>query len=313
LPSLHREYPNKISHVLTSDGDARPPRQLTPMLYGCFDWHSAVHSHWAIARLLIRHGGDSAWSRDARSALAETFTDDKARGELEYLSAPARAGFEMPYGIGWLLLLCAELQAGGDAMAPWYASMQPLWDFAAEQFIAWAEALPMPIRSGDHSQSAFPIGLALDSARAIGDTSLEKRLVKRAVSLYRADTGAPIAWEPSAWDFLSPSLAEADLMARVLDPAEFSFWFDSFLPRVAVRPVSTPNSRDGKLVHLCGLNLSRAWMLRRIGTVIANDRSGALFQMASDHLGAGLPAVNSANYEGAHWLGSYAVYALTAS
>jgi len=310
LPNLHREYPNKPAHVMSSDADARPPRELTPMFYGCFDWHSAVHSHWALVRLAARFA-DAEWADDVRAALAISFTAERARGELAYLAAPGRRRFELPYGMAWLLQLEAELAAAGPAFAAWRQVLEPLASRAASQLVDWATSLPIPIRSGEHSQSAFAIGLALDAAAITGRGDVADRLRARALALYRADTAAPIAYEPSAYDFLSPSLAEAELMSRVLKAGEFAVWFDGFLPRLPIRPATVPDRSDGKLVHLDGLNLSRAWMLRRIARALDNDRSYDLSRHADLHLAAGMLGVATEHYEGAHWLGTFALYALT--
>ncbi|RMH42575.1 MAG: DUF2891 domain-containing protein [Deltaproteobacteria bacterium] len=293
LPSLHREYPNHISHVLQDDADVRPPRELTPAFFGCYDWHSAVHSHWAIARL-VRRFPAAAWADRARAALDRSFAPDRIRGEVAYLRA--RPGFEMPYGMAWLLTLCAEA-------TPWRSALAPLERIARDRFAAWLDRLSHPIRSGEHTNSAFAMALALDYARAAGDRTLADAIVARAVDFYADDPPAPVAFEPSAYDFLSPSLAEADLMRRVLPPAAFASWLAAFLPSVdRFEPVSPVDRADGKLAHFDGLNLSRAWMLRALGFFAAAER----------HARAGLRGVSPDHYAGAHWLGTFALYWYTA-
>jgi hypothetical protein len=308
--ALHREYPNKVAHLMLGDGDARPPRSLTPIFFGCFDWHSAVHSHWALVRLvrLYPHA-----AQDLRIALSGSFSAENAAGEVAYLEA--RPGFEMPYGIAWLLQLDAELGEAGDRqMAGWRAALAPLVRLAAERFLAWVGRLSVPIRSGEHSQSAFAMALALDWARGQRHAALADLIAEQARALYQDDREAPIGYEPSAWDFLSPSLAEADLMRRVLGPGELVRWLDGFLPRLdRFDPVRTVDRTDGKLVHFDGLNLSRAWMMRGIGSALApaDPRRHELQRRAAAHEQAGLAGVTADHYAGAHWLGSFAVYLLS--
>lgn len=311
--AVHREYPNQIVHLLLEDGDARPPRELHPIFFGSFDWHSAVHGHWALVRLLRLHPGEP-WTRDLRIALAGSFTAEGVEGELAYLSA--RPSYEMPYGIAWLLQLDAELgEAQGDAqMAGWRAALAPLVALAAERFLGWIGRLPLPIRSGEHSQTAFAMGLALDWARGHRHAALADLVAEQARAFYHGDREAPIAYEPSAHDFLSPSLAAADLMRRVLRPAELAPWLAGFLPRLDLfAPARTVDRADGKLVHADGLNLSRAWMLRGIASALPDDdprrRDG--LRAAAAHEAAGMMGVTGDHYAGAHWLGSFAVYLLS--
>lgn len=313
--AIHREYPNQIVHLLRDDGEARPPRALHPIFFGAFDWHSAVHGHWALVRLVRLHPQE-AWTRDLRIALAGSFTAEGAAGELAYLAE--RPGFEVPYGIAWLLQLDAELgeaaQGGDRQMASWRGALAPLVALAGERLLAWLERLPAPIRGGEHAQTAFAMGLALDWARAQRHQALADLVVEQARAFYQADVAAPVAYEPSAHDFLSPSLGEADLMRRVLRPAEFAPWLAGFLPRPGgFAPVRTVDRTDGKLVHFDGLNLSRAWMLRGIGAALAGDdpRRGPLLRAAEAHEAAGMAGVAGDHYAGAHWLGSFAVYLLS--
>ncbi len=287
LNCVTREYPNKIAHVLSRDSDARPPRMLTPAFYGCFDWHSAVHGHWLLARLL-RLFPDADWAAEAQTALAHNLTEQRLAGEAEYLRA--RPGFERPYGLAWLLALDAERPV------PTIAAI------AVEHLSTWLPKLAHPDRSGQHANTAFAMGLMLDWARAKGEGEFERLLVERARHFYWKDRNAPVTWEPSGEDFLSPSLAEADLMRRALGRAEFAAWLAAFLPDVSsLRPVCSADRTDGKLAHADGLNLSRAWMLRSLG----HD------ELASEHAAAGLEAVTGEHYEGGHWLATFAVYLLT--
>jgi hypothetical protein len=294
LAALHRPYPTKIAHVLHDDGDALPPRQLTPIFYGSFDWHSAVHGHWTLARLLRRFPG-ADFAAAIERALAQSFTREQAAGELAYLQR--HPGFEMPYGVAWLLLLAAELAP----FPAWAQALAPVVRLARDRFAAWIARLPLPIRSGEHSQTAFAMGLALDFARATGDEALATGVAQRARDFHAGDVAAPVAYEPSAHDFLSPSLAEADLMRRVLPAADFTPWLAAFLPAFPFTPVRCVDRADGKLAHFDGLNLSRAWMLRKLGQR----------DLAEAHAAAGLAGVTGEHYAGAHWLGTYALYWLT--
>jgi hypothetical protein len=298
LDCVHREYPNKIAHVLNSDADVRPPRELTPAFYGCFDWHSAVHGHWLLARV-ARLFPKERFAAEARSALARNLTRENIAAEFRYLQAEGRQGFERPYGLAWLLALAAELRLSDPGLA---AVLLPLELTAAGRIKNWIEKLPRPDRSGQHFNTAFALGLALDSSRSLAEV-----IGRRARDYYLADRDAPVAYEPSGEDFLSPCLAEADLMRRVLAPAEFRVWLDRFLPDpLRMDPVVSADPKDGKLAHADGLNLSRAWMLAGIST--ARPSLGAL---AEAHATAGLAAVTGEHYEGGHWLGTFAVYALT--
>jgi hypothetical protein len=288
LDCVTREYPNKISHTLSSGLDVRAPRELTPAFYGCYDWHSAVHGHWMLARLARLFPG-AEWAREARAVLARNLSADKLAGEAEYLRE--RAGFERPYGLAWLLALDLE------------RPMSELAAIAVQHVSTWLPKLRHPDRSGQHANTAFAMGLMLDWARASGDAAFEDLLTKQARRFYLADRNAPVTWEPSGEDFLSPCLAEADLMRRVLAPSEFAVWLRNFLPDVSsLRPVVSADRTDGKLAHADGLNLSRAWMLRAIGQS----------ELAEEHAEAGLAAVTGEHYEGGHWLGTFAVYLLTA-
>lgn len=301
LANLHREYPGKIVHSLESDTDARPPRLLTPLFFGCYDWHSAVHSHWCALSLLER--ASPALATEARSLLALSFTADKVAGELAYLES--RPGFEMPYGMAWLL------QLTGDFPNPVLA---PLEQLAAQRFQAWLESLPYPIRTGQHSQSAFGMGLAYDWAVRC-DHPLARTVSQKSLQLYGSDRDAPLAYEPSAYDFLSPSLAEADLMARLLSCADYADWLQGFLPEIDLRPVQPASRADGKLVHFDGLNLTRAWMLWGMARALPADhpRRESLLELAREHGRAGMTWLEGATYMGTHWLPSFSVYWLRRS
>jgi hypothetical protein len=293
LDCVGREYPNKIAHTLQSDADVKAPRILTPAFYGCYDWHSAVHGHWLLARL-SRLFPDAEFAAEARAAIARNITAENVAGEVRYLNDVGRAAFERPYGLAWLLTLAAELRSD---------VLRPLEIAVLERFSAWLERLPYPVRSGEHSNTAFALGLVLDSHPS-------PFFVERAREFYLKDRRAPIDYEPSGEDFLSPCLAEADVMRRVLPAGEFAEWFAEFLPDVSrLRPVVSPDPSDPKFSHLDGLNLSRAWMLRGIASGLPELRA-ELSVLADLHADGGLAAVTGEHYEGAHWLATFAVYLL---
>ena len=316
LACVAREYPNKVAHTLESDADAKPPRLLTPVFFGCYDWHSSVHGHWLLARLARRFPG-APFVAPAKAALRASFTAEKVAGEVAYLEAKGRATFERPYGLAWLLRLGAELRMWDDPESrDWAAALAPLEKAAASRLAEWLPKLAYPIREGEHAQTAFAFGLVLDWARTAGDPRMERLLTARTRDLYSADRNCPLAYEPSGQDFLSPCLAEADLMRRLLAPPAYASWLRDFLPGIPkegtswLKVATVTDPSDGKLAHLDGLNLSRAWMLEGIAASLPpNDpRLPALRSAATEHRASGLASVTGAHYEGGHWLGTFAVY-----
>ena len=295
----------------------RTPRELTPAFWGCFDWHSAVHGHWLLARF-ARTEPDHALAERARAALDESFTAERLAGELAYLRM--RPTFERPYGLAWLLALHAEVNAcaaSGRVPLATRWELGPLAELVAERFREWLPKLRFPIRTGVHSQTAFAIGLGLDWARAVGEREMEAFFTSVARAHHEADRDLPLHLEPSGEDFLSPSLGAADLMARVLTPPELARWLDRALPSLPrdghgsfLAPVAVSDPADGRLAHLDGLNLSRAWMLRRVAAALpSEDRRVAALSAAADvHRAAGLAAIGGEHYEGSHWLGTFAAY-----
>ena len=316
LDCVHREYPNKIAHLMNSDGDAKPPRKLTPAFYGCFDWHSSVHGHWLLARV-ARAFPEEPFSAKAKTALAKSLTAPNLQAEAAYINGSGRTSFERPYGLAWLLQLAAELRTWDDPDARrWAAAMEPLEQAAISRIESWLTKLPFPVRSGEHSNTAFALGLMLDYSRDAGNRKFRELLEKRTRAFYLSDAACPFSYEPSGEDFLSPCLAEADAMRRVLAPAEFAKWLDGFLSarRFSLTPAVSPDPTDGKLAHLDGLNISRAWMLENIAAVLpsGSKRKTELAAVSNAHAAAGLQSVTGEHYEGGHWLGSFAVYLLTA-
>ena len=317
LDCVHLEYPNKIAHVLRSDEDARPPRVLTPAFYGCYDWHSSVHGHWLLARL-ARIFPDTPFAKEARAALDVSLTPANIEAEVAYLRGPGRTSFERPYGLAWLLALAAELRAWDDPQArAWADALAPLEVESAQRIMAWLPKLQYPIRSGEHSQTAFAFGLIADWTQVRGDVGLARLLEERARRYYLADRDCPLRYEPSGEDFLSPCLAEADFMRRILPRDEYAPWLAKFLPDIPadgragwLPPGIVTDRSDPKLAHIDGLNLSRAWMLEGIasGLPATDRRRAALMAAARAHADAALPAITGEHYEGGHWLGTFAVY-----
>jgi Protein of unknown function (DUF2891) len=344
LACVHKEYPNKISHVLNGDSDVAPPRKLTPAFCGCYDWHSSVHGHWLLVRL-TRTFPDASFAAPARAALRKSLTAENLKQEAVYLRGPGRASFERPYGLAWLLQLSVELREWDDPLArELAANLRPLENAAVERLKTWLPKLSHPVRVGEHDQTAFALGLMLDYARATRQEDFAKLFADSAKKFFLADTNCPLSYEPSGEDFLSPCLGEADVMRRVLAPAEFAAWLSKFMPQIPSnapmpRPASasfrrderseaaapneattawlpvtvSPDPSDPKLAHLDGLNLSRAWMLEGIVSGLPEDdpRRPVLSAVAEAHRRAGLAAVTGEHYEGGHWLGSFAVYLTT--
>jgi hypothetical protein len=320
LKCLHQEYPNHVSHTLDSDADALPPRELFPAFYGCYDWHSNVHGHWLLVRLL-RKFPNASFAETARAELARSFTAENIAGEVAYLQRPGRASFERPYGLAWLLLLASELRSWNDAQGQqWASTLAPLETEAAARIKRWLPDLHYPIRIGEHDQTAFGFGLVWDWSGVAGDEEMRELLRDAARRFYLADESCPLGYEPSGQDFLSPCLAEADFMRRVLDRATFARWLTAFLPQIPksatahwLEPAVVTNRSDPKLAHIDGLNLSRAWMLEGIahGLGPGDRRVPALQAAAASHRAAALPAVTGEHYEGGHWLGTFAVYLVT--
>ncbi|MEA2207169.1 MAG: hypothetical protein QOE77_3945 [Blastocatellia bacterium] len=320
LNCINREYPNKIEHLLNGPGDARNPGSLHPAFYGCFDWHSSVHGHWLLVHLLrlfpqIPEGGQ------IRSALNNNLSDENIRVEAEYFKQEGRTSFERMYGWAWLLKLAEELHLWHDADGQrWSDNLQPLVETIAERYFAFLPRQTYPIRTGVHANTAFGLSFALDYARTLQNQELTNLFVERSGTYFLADSNYPAHIEPGGEDFLSPSLIEADLMCRVLLPADFADWFHRFLPRLAegepkilLHPAMVSDRTDPKIVHLDGLNLSRAWCMRNIAAALPSQDPvrEILTHSAEVHAQDGLAHVTSGNYEGEHWLATFATYLLS--
>ncbi len=319
LACIDREYPNKPEHVLDSVSDAKPPRDFHPAFFGCYDWHSSAHGHWMLVRL-IKTFPDLPSQRDIRAHLAPHFAPEAIAAEARYLDIKSNRSFERTYGWAWMLRLTTELQTSNDPDAKtWRANLEPLVKAIVARLNDFLPKLTHPIRTGVHPNTAFALGETLDYAHAAGDTELAAFVTRRARDYYERDRACPLAYEPSGEDFFSPCLEEADLMRRVMPRAEFSRWLRLFLPGLAagrpfpLSPAVVTDPTDPRLVHLDGLNLTRAWTLRSIARALpaSDPRQKALEVSAAAHAQAGLARVSSGNYEGEHWLASFAVYLLT--
>jgi len=310
LDCVHKPYPTKIAHSLNSDADVKLPRELTPAFYGCYDWHSSVHGHWLLVRL-ARLFPQAPFASAARRAVAQSLTPANIGPEVKYLNDEGRNTFERPYGLAWLLQLAAELKEWNDPEArQWSAALRPLEQAATARIAAWLPKLGHPVRVGEHANTAFAMGLMLDYARVTGNQEFGKLVESRARDFYLKDRNCPLSYEPSGEDFLSPCLAEADVVRRILPAGEFAQWLTSFLPRVDLEPTRVADVTDGKLYHLAGLNLSRAWMLEGIVSRLpaADARRKTFTALAGQLRQAGLDSIKGEHYEGGHWLGSFAVY-----
>jgi hypothetical protein len=320
LGHVTREYPNKLDHVLTGPADLISPRTLHPVFFGSFDWHSCVHSYWLLARLLRYYPGLPE-SDQIRTLFTASFTQEKISAELAYLARPISGTFERPYGWAWLLALAAELARHDDKPAEgWSVTLKPLSQAFAQRFIDYLPKATYPIRTGVHSNTAFAFALALEYAQTCHDDALANMLGKVARQWYLGDVDCP-AWEPSGEDFLSPSLVEAECMRRVLPSQEFVAWFTRFIPRldrqqpqVLFQPVSVSDRSVGRIAHLDGLNLSRAWCWSNLACCFprSDRRSQVMRDAAHRHLEASRHYI-AEDYMGEHWLATFLLLALEAA
>ncbi len=316
LGHVEKAYPYKLDHVMAGDEDVLPPRVLHPIFHGSFDWHSCVHGYWLLARLWRRFP-NMAPTADICALFKRMLTPEKVAGELAYLARPQSRGFERPYGWAWLLMLAAELEHHENV---YREAIRPLGRAFAERFKVFLPHATYPIRNGSHSNTAFALALCSEYATAASDHELAQLIEATAKRWYLADVDAP-AWEPSGDDFLSPTLIEAECLRRLLPTADFQQWFTRFLPNAADRkpaslftPATVSDRTDGKIAHLDGLNLSRAWCWRSIAKSLPTDSPvGAVaLSAATEHLEAGLPHV-AGDYMGEHWLATFALLALEAA
>lgn len=317
LNCLQQKYPYKSEIVLNADNEALPPATLHPAFYGCFDWHSSVHGHWALVKLL-KLFPQLPERQEIVAKLGQNLTADNIAKEVSFFRIPNNANFERTYGWAWLLKLQQELDTWNDPAAAELArNLKPLADTIAAKYKTFLPKLNYPIRVGEHSNTAFGLAFAWDYAVHTGDGALQQLVEAKAQMFYGNDTGCPVAWEPGGFDFFSPCLIEADLMARIFDAETFRVWFTRFLPPLAqpggtLAPALVTDRADPKLVHLDGLNFSRAWCLKNIAAKLPAPVQSNLLSLAETHLQTSLPFFISGEYGGEHWLVSFALCALTA-
>lgn len=313
LACVGTEFPYKLGQTLGSADDLKTPRELHPAFYGCFDWHSAVHGHWSLVSLL-RQFPDLERSNEAEAWLLNSISEENIKTEVAYFDDKNNTSFERTYGWAWLLKLAEELHQWDSEIArELEANLQPLTDLMVSKYIEFLPKLNYPIRVGEHPNTAFGLSFAYDYAVTLNDENLKSLIEKRAKDFYFNDADCPLKWEPSGFDFLSPCLEEAALMKRVLPKDEFKEWFSKFLPQLKDKSFNLEVGRvsdrtDGKLVHLDGVNFSRAWSLNYIAQDLPEYQH--LKNIANTHINNSLPSIVGDSYEGGHWLGSFAIYAL---
>jgi hypothetical protein len=314
LQCITQPYPYKPGHVLAGDADAVPPRMQHPAFYGCFDWHSSVHGHWTLVRLL-KSFPDLPESDQIREKLSRNLTAVHLEKETAFFYTEGNQTFERTYGWAWLLKLALETATWDDPPgSELYRNLAPLADSIVEKYVEFLSILPYPIRVGEHTNTAFGLSYAWDYASHFGHQRLMEAIEQKSRGFYMEDKGCPVDWEPGGFDFLSPCLMEADLMSRILDEGAFEAWLKDFLPGILepegleLSPARVTDRSDPKIVHLDGLNLSRAWNLFHISNKL-QGRYPHLTDLAWLHLNASLPYIASGHYEGEHWLATFAVYA----
>ena len=313
LHCVDTEYPNKLNQTIGKDEDLKTPKELHPAFYGCFDWHSSVHGHWSLVALLKKFPNAKS-AVEAREKLKVSLTKENILGEVAYFDGVYNSSYERTYGWAWLLKLAEELHTWDDDLArDLEKNLQPLTDLIVQKYKDFLPKLKYPIRVGEHTNTAFGLTFAWDYANTLKAESLKSLLEKRAKDFYLKDSECPLSWEPSGFDFLSPCLQEAAIMKRVLPKSKFKKWLSEFLPQLKNKDFTfsvgeVSDRSDGKLVHLDGVNFSRAWALNKI--IIDLPEYNHLKKIAFEHINYSLPNVVGDSYEGGHWLGSFAVYSL---
>ncbi|WZL89220.1 DUF2891 domain-containing protein [Salinimicrobium sp. 3283s] len=317
LNCINVEYPNKLNQTLSGAGDIGEPKELHPAFYGCFDWHSSVHAHWSLVSLL-RKFPEMKKAEEIRETLKNSLTAENIRQEVKYFSREQEGSFERTYGWAWILKLAEELHTWEDPLAvELRENLQPLTDLMVQKFKEFLPKLNYSIRVGEHTNTAFALALAHDYAATTGAEDLRLLIEKRAKDYYLNDDNCPIEWEPGGFDFLSPCLAEVDIMRRVLPKKTFNLWMKDFLPQLqskdfAMEVAEVSDRTDGKLVHLDGLNFSRAWVFYGLANQYP-EQYGHLRTLANEHVAYSFPNLVGDSYEGGHWLGSFALYAIQES
>lgn len=315
LKCIVQEYPNKLSQTLGGDEDLKSPKILHPAFYGCFDWHSAVHGHWSLVSLL-KQFPDLENRSQIDSLLLKNISEENIQYEIEYFDGPLNSSYERTYGWAWLLKLAEELHTwDADVARQLENNLQPLTDLMVDKYIEFLPKLNYPIRVGEHYNTAFGLSFAYDYAKTVNRVDLIDLISQKAKDFYMNDTNCPMGWEPGGFDFLSPCLEEAALMKRVLGDKNFEQWLKQFLPSLFNKDFQldvgiVSDRSDGKLVHLDGVNFSRAWSLLKIADGI--PELSHLKTIAYQHINYSLPNIVDDAYEGGHWLGSFALYAINA-
>lgn len=314
LRCMETEYPNKLGQTLGSATDLNTPKTLHPAFYGCFDWHSAVHGHWSLVKLL-KEFPDLDNADTIRQKLLAGMSKEHILAEVAYFNRETEKSYERTYGWAWLLKLAEELHTWNDPMARQLeTNLQPLTDRIVQKYIDFLPKLNYPVRVGEHPNTAFGLSFAYDYAKTVGNEPLRSLIEQRARDFYSNDIHCPLSWEPGGTDFLSPCLEEAAIMKRVLPMEDFVKWMDQFLPQLKdkafdLEPGIVSDRTDGKLVHLDGVNFSRAWDLNEIAKGLPEYQH--LKNIANKHINYSLPAIVDDHYEGGHWLGTFAIYALS--
>jgi hypothetical protein len=312
MACLNKEYPNKLNQVLGDMDDLKNPEVLHPAFYGCFDWHSSVHGHWMLIKL-VKLFPDLPEKEEIFRIMDQNLTAENISTEIMYFQGEFNRTFERTYGWAWLLKLAQEMNDWDDPQAEkWLANLLPLADLIKEKYIEFLPNLTYPIRTGEHPNTAFGLSLAYDYATSLGDTAFIQLIESRSMDYYLEDTNCPVSWEPNGFDFLSPCLEEANLMQKILSTGQFQEWIDGFIPDFSsFTPAFVSDRSDPKIVHLDGLNFSRAWCLLGISSSMQESRKDKLIRKAADHFNSSFPHLSSGNYEGEHWLTSFAILALT--
>ncbi len=314
LKCLQKEFPNKLNQSLGNPEEIGTPKELHPVFYGCYDWHSSVHGHWLLVHLLRKFPNHSK-SNEILTILSDNVTKENVEIELNYFKRESEKSFERPYGWAWLLKLQEELNKWDHEKAKELSNnLQPLSDFIVNKYIEFLPRLNYPVRGGEHSNTAFGLSLAYDYALHFKHSELKNMIELRSKKYYGNDKDCPMTWEPSGFDFLSPCLQEAELMSKILSKDEFKNWFNQFLPQftdqsIQLAPADVSDRTDGKLVHLDGANFCRAWSLYRI--VKSAPEYIHLNAIANNHVKSSLPMMVDGSYEGEHWLASFAALALS--
>ena len=313
MACLQTEYPNKLGQTLGSEEDLGEPNRLHPAFYGCFDWHSAVHGHWSLVKLL-KTFPQLEEAEMIRQKLRENISETHILSELAYFQGEHSLSYERTYGWAWLLKLAVEVHTWDDPLARELSqNLQPLTELIVQRFMEFLPKLKYPVRVGEHTNTAFGLTFAWDYALATNHSALKNAIASRAIEFYQDDSHCPLNWEPSGYDFLSPCMEEIDLMRRILKEYEFEQWMKRFAPQMKsvdfhLEVGEVSDRTDGKLVHLDGLNFSRAWVLYGLAHQYPQYRH--LIRIANEHVEYSLPNLVEDGYEGGHWLGSFAIYAL---